>query len=200
MEGFTPDHLAAFKRHGVSRVLIAYDRDEAGDREADKLAPQLMAEGMECLRVRFPSGMDANTYALKLTPARQSLGLALRQADPPPTRAMAPLAAVVDVEAPPEAAPDELLIVQGERQWRVRGWKRNMSPEQMRVNLRVRRAGADEGAYVRQAAIELGLPDDAVKADMGHVLLRLESLQDEAIDLPGLCHMRQASPANRRHP
>ena len=26
------DHLAAFKRHGIRRVLIAYDRDEAGER------------------------------------------------------------------------------------------------------------------------------------------------------------------------
>jgi DNA primase len=32
IEGFTPDHLAAFKRHGTQRVLIAYDRDEAGER------------------------------------------------------------------------------------------------------------------------------------------------------------------------
>ena len=38
IEGFTADHLAAFKRHGTQRVLIAYDRDEAGDRAAEKLA------------------------------------------------------------------------------------------------------------------------------------------------------------------
>lgn len=222
VEGFTVDHLAAFKRHGIVRVLIAYDRDEAGDRAADKLALQLMAEGMECLRVHFPKGMDANTYALKLTPAQQSLGLVLRQAewigrgervadvpalaeaaqvDPLSVQAMASLAtAVVDEGEPVEDAPDELLIVQGDRQWRVRGWKKNMSPEQMRVNLQVRRVSVEDGAgayhvdtldlyaarsraaYVRQAAIELGLPDDAVKTDMGHVLLRLEALQDEAIE------------------
>jgi DNA primase catalytic core len=41
IEGFTADHLAAFKRHGTMRVLIAYDRDEAGDRAAEKLAGQL---------------------------------------------------------------------------------------------------------------------------------------------------------------
>lgn len=35
IEGFTDDHLAAFKRCGTQRVLIAYDRDEAGDRAAD---------------------------------------------------------------------------------------------------------------------------------------------------------------------
>lgn len=81
VEGFTDDHLAAFKRYGTERVLIAYDRDEAGNRAAEKLAPRLIAEGIECLRVRFPKGMDANSYALKLTPATHSLGLVLRQAE-----------------------------------------------------------------------------------------------------------------------
>ncbi|MDR3711330.1 MAG: CHC2 zinc finger domain-containing protein, partial [Puia sp.] len=32
VEGFTQDHLDAFERYGTERVLIAYDRDEAGDR------------------------------------------------------------------------------------------------------------------------------------------------------------------------
>lgn len=81
VEGFTDDRLAAFKRYGIERVLIAYDRDEAGDRAADRLAERLIAEGIECLRVRFPKGMDANSTALKLTPARHSLGLMLRQAE-----------------------------------------------------------------------------------------------------------------------
>jgi len=30
VNGFTPDHLAAFKKYGVERVFIAYDRDQAG--------------------------------------------------------------------------------------------------------------------------------------------------------------------------
>ncbi|WP_233973358.1 toprim domain-containing protein, partial [Pectobacterium versatile] len=33
--GFTAEHLAALQYHGVKRVLIAYDRDEAGDRGAE---------------------------------------------------------------------------------------------------------------------------------------------------------------------
>ena len=31
VNGFTAEHLEAFQRHGIERVLIAYDRDEAGD-------------------------------------------------------------------------------------------------------------------------------------------------------------------------
>ena len=80
IEGFTADHLAAFKRHGTRRVLIAYDRDEAGERAALTLAEKLIAEGLECYRIQFPKGLDANEYALKVTPADKSLGLVIRKA------------------------------------------------------------------------------------------------------------------------
>ena len=79
-EGFTEEHLAAFQQYGTARVLIAYDRDEAGERAAEKLAAQLLAAGIECWRIQFPKGMDANEYALQVTPAAKSLGVAIRQA------------------------------------------------------------------------------------------------------------------------
>jgi DNA primase catalytic core len=80
VNGFTPDHLAAFERHGVKRVLIAYDRDPAGDDAANTLADQLMAQGIDCFRVLFPKGMDANEYAQKMQPAGKALALAVRKA------------------------------------------------------------------------------------------------------------------------
>ena len=80
VEGFSADHLAALKHYETRRVLIAYDRDEAGNGAAEKLAAKLMAEGIECFRVQFPKGMDANEYAMKVAPAQKSLGLALRHA------------------------------------------------------------------------------------------------------------------------
>jgi DNA primase len=80
IEGFTADHLAAFKAHGTTRVLIAYDRDEAGDRAAEKLGQQLTAAGLDAYRIQFPKGMDANEYALKITPTAKSLGLVIRKA------------------------------------------------------------------------------------------------------------------------
>jgi len=80
VEGFTADHLAALKKHGTERVLLAYDRDEAGDKAAVTLAQRLSAEGMECYRVQFPKGMDANEYALKMTPAAKALEVVLRNA------------------------------------------------------------------------------------------------------------------------
>ncbi len=80
VEGFTEDHLATFKHCGVRRVLIAFDRDEAGERGTAKVLERLTAAGLECLRIQFPKGMDANEYARKVTPAAKSLGLLIRKA------------------------------------------------------------------------------------------------------------------------
>jgi hypothetical protein len=80
VNGFTADHRAAFERHGTKRVYIAYDHDEAGNKAAEKLAEELMGMGIECFRVQFPKGMDANEYALKVTPAAKSLGVLLNRA------------------------------------------------------------------------------------------------------------------------
>ena len=80
VNGFTDDHRAAFEKHGTKRIYIAYDRDDAGERAAAKLAEELRSMGIECFRVQFPKGMDANEYALKVTPATKSLGLLLGKA------------------------------------------------------------------------------------------------------------------------
>jgi DNA primase catalytic core len=74
--------LAALVAAKVRRVVIAYDRDKAGDEGAAAVAAQLAAYGVECVRVLFPPGQDANAYALAVTPAEKSLGLLLRSALP----------------------------------------------------------------------------------------------------------------------
>ena len=78
--GFTHFHLAAFKQHQVKRVLIAYDRDGAGNAAAEQLAEKLLEEGIECFRIQFPKGMDVNEYSLKMSPANKSLELVIRKA------------------------------------------------------------------------------------------------------------------------
>ena len=67
-------------RHTAPSMLIAYDRDEAGERGAEKVSTLSMAAGIEVWRIQFPKGMDANEYALKVTPAPKSLGVAIRKA------------------------------------------------------------------------------------------------------------------------
>jgi DNA primase catalytic core len=77
VNGFTADHRAAFEKHGTKRVYIAYDHDEAGNKAAAKLAEDLMQSGIECFRVQFPKGQDANEYARVTHPAAKALGVLL---------------------------------------------------------------------------------------------------------------------------
>ena len=162
--GLTDDHLAMFKRLGVRRVLIAFDRDDAGERGAEKAAERLMADGIECYRVQFPKGMDANEYACKVTPADKSLGLLIRKAvwlgkgaaptetpgqhvedvaatapaEPEPE----PSSLAAEAAAPPPAADiaaevsdDEIVVSFGDRRYRVRGLAKNLSAEVLKVNV-----------------------------------------------------------------
>jgi DNA primase catalytic core len=107
VNGFTDDHRRAFEKHGTERVYIAYDRDEAGDGAAAKLAEELMQMGIECFRVQFPKGMDANEYARKVTPAAKSLAVLLNKAQwlgkgqRPAPRAVEPV-----IESEPEIEPE----------------------------------------------------------------------------------------------
>jgi hypothetical protein len=81
VNGFTDDHRAAFQKHGIRNVWIAYDRDEAGDTAAERLKEELAKLGIGSHRVLFPKGMDANEYARKVTPASQSLAVLLNRAE-----------------------------------------------------------------------------------------------------------------------
>ncbi len=80
VEGCTEEIASALAAAKVRVVKIAFDRDDAGDRGAEKVGAKLNALGIETYRVVFPRGMDANEYALKLSPAEKSLELVVRQA------------------------------------------------------------------------------------------------------------------------
>ena len=123
VNGFTADHRAAFAQHGTERVYIAYDNDEAGNKAAAKLAEELMQMGIECFRVEFPKGIDANEYARKVTPAAKSLGVLINRAswlgkgqraaapepeiEPEPTEEKAAAKEEI-IEVTPEPAPAEI--------------------------------------------------------------------------------------------
>ncbi len=165
VSGFTDAHRAALRRYGTERVLIAYDADAAGDRGAEQVAEELTRMGIECYRVHFPRGMDANAYALANAPARESLGALLRgatwlgrgepiiaSAETTSSLAAAPAAppivAASPVPAPPsppvplttERRGDDVLCTIGDRSYRVRGLAKNTSPDALRVNLLAKRS------------------------------------------------------------
>jgi DNA primase len=77
---FQPLLFEAMRRGATRRVLVAFDRDEAGDQGARTVAERLEAQGIGCWRVLFPKGMDANEYARKVKPAASALDLVLRNA------------------------------------------------------------------------------------------------------------------------
>jgi len=113
--GFTKDHRAAFEKHGTERVYIAYDNDEAGNKSAAKLAEELMQMGIDCYRVEWPKGMDANEYALKMTPVTKSMGVLLNRASwlgkgkRPASRVIVPVTVAPSPVATPQivAAPEK---------------------------------------------------------------------------------------------
>jgi DNA primase catalytic core len=115
VEGMIPDHWKAFERYGTERILIAYDRDEAGERAAEKLARELAERGIGAYRIHFPKGMDANEYALKVTPAAKSLEILIRKAHwlgkgkaaaPITTTAATPATSTTAKEEKPNAPPE----------------------------------------------------------------------------------------------
>jgi DNA primase len=181
VNGFTDDHGAAFGRHGVEHVWIAYDRDEAGDQAAEQLKKELTASSA---RVLFPRGMDANEYAQKVTPASQSLAVLLNRTEKPPAVAPEPVAQI---------SGDEITIQEGERKYRVRGLQKNLSHELLKVNVLVSSgdlfhvdtldlySARQRAAFTKQASEELRLKEETLRRDLGRVLLQLEKLQDEQI-------------------
>ena len=195
VNGFTEDHKAAFAKHRIKNVWIAYDRDEAGDQAAERLKEELAGMGIGSHRVLFPKGMDANEYALKVTPAAQSLAVLLNSAEWWQQSETAP-APVIPLAAEPAAATvngDEITLWQDDRRYRVRGLGKNLSHELMKVNLLVARQedfhvdtldlnqDRQRAAFIKRAADELGAKEDVIRKDVGRVFMKLEELRDEQV-------------------
>ncbi len=69
------------KKHRTTIVFIACDRDEARGKAAIAPADELIGMGIDCYRVLFPKGMDANYYGCKVKPTARSLGVLLNTAN-----------------------------------------------------------------------------------------------------------------------
>ncbi|MCU0972476.1 MAG: CHC2 zinc finger domain-containing protein [Burkholderiales bacterium] len=113
VHGMTDELLAALSSCGAERVLIAFDRDEAGDRGAEAIAKQLSAEGLDAFRIQFPKGEDANSYARAVGPAAKSLGLVIRSAEWLGQGA-APTRSVPAVREPDTTTPDPIVPLAAE--------------------------------------------------------------------------------------
>lgn len=259
VSGFTDEMLAAFIDKRVQKVYIAYDRDEAGEMAAKKLAVKLNSEGIETLRINFPHNMDVNEYVLSVKPAHKSLAVLVNGAvwlgkqinkeerlseeplsEIPLSESLSssntisesfPLAAEAATESPEtvqtvepaevptntEACPQETLqgtqsplkerinvpfttngedieISLGDRQYRIRGLRKNLTFDVLKVNIRILQGdkyyidtldlynARHRTALLNAAAEELAINPDIMKRDLGRVLLKLEELQADAIN------------------
>lgn len=127
-DGWTPEHQAVVTEHGIRRVLIAFDADNAGDAGAKQLAAELATVGVESYRVELPPGQDVNEVAVGAKLPAETLGRFLRKAawmdalarpaprqtshqasrEEPPGPESEPAAPVVPAAAPepPDATPE----------------------------------------------------------------------------------------------
>ena len=92
-----------------------------------------------------------------------------------------------------EVHADEVVMTFGNRRYRVRGLSKNLSFDQMRVNVLVSTdkamfvdtfdlyAARHRKAFIMEAAREFGIEEQTIKKDLGRLLLKLEELQDELI-------------------
>ncbi|KAF1079096.1 MAG: DNA primase, phage associated [Candidatus Rifleibacterium amylolyticum] len=232
VNGFTEELFKAITNRKPKKVIIAFDRDEAGDKAALKIADKLSAAGVACYRAQFPKGMDANAFTCQMKPAAKALSLVLQKADvigkivEPAIEASFHLAAkqkmsetlpeicsTIDQDKPepnnvqqPEQSPlpeaenlnieikeEEIILKISDRRWRVRGLDKNMSYEQLKVNLLVSRneffhvdtfdmySARARQVFTKQAANELRVKEDLIRSDTGKLLLKLEEIQDKLI-------------------
>lgn len=268
-DAVSDDHLEAFQEFHIKRVLTP----------CEGVCPRLVEAGIDCFQLRFPAGMDANSYACRSVEPGHALGAILRAAtwfgkgstatvpsgvpqvivsgamvptreidDEQPTVDAMPISAAPvpppnsnfggavsgSPEAPGAEAAHELSIVKkpapspvvtpttspvqtasplppkpeddtaevkgdevtmtfGNRRYRVRGWTKNMSFDQLKVNVMVSTernlfvdtfdlySAKHRRAFVAQAATEFSVEELSIKKDLGRLLLKLEELQDDYI-------------------
>jgi DNA primase catalytic core len=182
VNGFTDEHREVLKD---KHVWIAYERDEAGDQAADQLEKAFSSSA----RVLFPHGMDANEFALNVTPRdgqalAQSFAVLLNKTEKPPP---------IPIECEAKIAGDDITLEYEDRRYRVRGLRKNLSSELLKINLLAARgdgfhvdtldlySSRQRAAFVKLAAAELGTNEETIHKDVGRVLRKLEELQQEAI-------------------
>jgi DNA primase catalytic core len=202
--GFTQEIFDAIKEQHIKRVVLAYDADESGNRAAVKHAERLAAHGIEVRRMRFPLGMDANEYALKVKPPDKFLQKAYHNAElpeavpsipdefTPPACASSSLAAetAAKEEAVLERSGAYYTIRLGRRQYRIGGLEKNGSLEVMKITVRLRH-GEDfhldsldllqdvhRRRFAERAAEETSLEKELIKCDLGKLLLACERAQE----------------------
>ena len=162
--GFTDEILQCFIEKKIKRVLIAYDRDTAGNEASEKLVKQLNKNNIEAYRILFPKNTDANEYAMQVQPAQKALSLAIRKAEPvgkvlhqintPSVSSLVAKNVVRELEAEATPVPKlpknnidlditehEINLTLGDRHYRIKGFspENSASTDSLKINLMVKK-------------------------------------------------------------
>jgi len=161
VNGFTDELLTVLHTENIESVLIAYDRDEAGDKAASGLIEKLKAEGIGAARVKLPPGLDINEWACQSENFTEAFKECLLVASssfmstdgrysgmPGGSTPVATETEVVEKKSEPEVKKQsagievqtngsDILVELGNRHYRVRGLEKNKSHEQLKINLMV---------------------------------------------------------------
>jgi len=198
--------LAAVEAHRMTRVTLAFPRTPQGDNATKTIMDRLV--GVEVFRALLPTGMDVAAFVASASP-EVVVGI-VRRAEwiggvrPVPDPALPGIVVEGSSESAEAVTPtgsrgDEIVFELPPLRWRVRGLSANTSYERLRVHVFASRETRDartsgfhvdtldlysarqRASFVAQAVEELGMGADTLKRDLGHVLLRLEALQDQNI-------------------
>lgn len=113
--------------------------------------------------------------------------------DLPSTALSAPLPAPSVSSSVEVAGEDDVRFTRGPRSYRVRGLARNLSAESLKVTLRLSTGerlhldtldlyqARQRAAFVKAAALELGVAESVITGDLSALVLALEPLQEQAI-------------------
>jgi len=134
--------------------------------------------------------VDLPLAAALTPPAAEEKAVAVDVPEPTIASPLPPTPA--DDVATPQGDHD-LMLTLGDRHYRVRGWKKPLNPEALKINLLVSRGerfhvdtldlyqAKARAAFTKQAGMELGEAEDVLKHDLGRVLLKLEAVQSEQL-------------------
>ena len=200
----------------AKKIHIAFDNDNAGNRAAKNLAERLVAHDIEVNRVEFPNEQDANDVLAKsgkatlLKLVKRSVfvgGISIpKRLIPLVAQDESATTEATEAERPKEAQAanksalnvvaekDEATISFGDRKYRIRNLKKNLSFGVMKINLLVKKGerfhvdnldlytAKARAAFAKALSIELGITVESAKGDLGKLLLLLDEYQGEAID------------------
>ncbi|HEY1599919.1 MAG TPA: hypothetical protein VGG64_09975 [Pirellulales bacterium] len=213
-DALTDDHLAAFAEFGIKRVLVIAEtitdkllaagidvhqiKLPAGiDANAYAMQFDDPAGALGALIRRaewFGKGQPPPVPLPAIEPQDTEDDIQPADDPEPPASILtaSPLPATPeDIEADQHG--DEVVMHLGHRRYRVRGLAKNLSFDQLKVNVL---ASTESGMFVdsfdlysarhrrqfiAQSAVELAVEEQTIKKDLGRVLLKLEELQDDQI-------------------